>query len=285
MGASHRSFEAMRSFEPRAGSKPLFLVHAGEDHFADLVLERVVVPGPDADDVVEVEGDNGGVETDEGEGLFVPAVVGVAGGIGDGAGAEEVVVGEEVRDVLAEGILGNLVGVGLLGRHLLRGEMHLERAGLEVQEEDAVAGRAGGIGVGLRLPRVLVGVVEDYQSDTLRERRLERLQVPPVVFAELPDVEDVAAVDHEVVVGRMDAHGDAFAVHRLADVPREGALPRAGNGAVHDDGRTDCFHVPKSTIRASCPTRAPFSLFVAPVDHRFPRFLRIIVSEENNFRA
>ena len=38
---------------------------------------------------------------------------------------EEVVVGEEVRDVFAKGVLRDLVGVGLLGRHLLRGEVRL----------------------------------------------------------------------------------------------------------------------------------------------------------------
>ena len=153
--------------------------------------------------------------------------------------------------MFAEGILRDLVGVGLLGRDLLRGEVRLERPGLVVQEQDAVAGGAGGIGIGFRLPRMFVGVVENDESDSLRERRLERLQVLPMVFAELADVERVTAVDHEVVVGRMDANGDSLAPHRLQNAPRERALPRTGNGAVHEDGLTDCFHATKSTIGQS----------------------------------
>ena len=51
------------------------------------MLERLIVLGLHDNDVVEVEGEDGGVEANEGEGLLVPAVVRVAGGIGNGTGA------------------------------------------------------------------------------------------------------------------------------------------------------------------------------------------------------
>lgn len=92
------------------------------------------------------------------------------------------------------------MGVGLFGSDLLRRKMLLELARQKVHEKNPISRGAGGVRVGSRLPRMLVGVVEDDEAYSLCKRCLESLQVAPVVFAELSDVEDIAAVHHEVVI-------------------------------------------------------------------------------------
>lgn len=214
----------------------------------------MVVFGLYNDHVVEVEGNDGRVKADERHRLLVPAIVGVSGGVGNGAGLQEFVIGEEIRDMLAERILGHLVRAGLLGSDLLRGEMRFERTGKEIQEDNPVADRTGGIGIGPRLPRMFVGVVEDDESDAIRERLLECCQIPPMVFAELADVENIATINHEVFVRRMHTRGDALALHRREDALRKRALSRAGNGPVDENRPAER----KCGVHAASLARRPF---------------------------
>lgn len=73
-------------------------------------------------------------------------------------------------DVFAHGRFGDFVGIGLSGRDFLRGHMLLELARKEVHDYNPVSGGAGGIGVGLRFPRMQVGVVNDCQINAICEQ-------------------------------------------------------------------------------------------------------------------
>ena len=61
---------------------------------------------------------------------------------------------------------------GLLAfrRDFLRGHVLLELARKEVHNYNLVSGGAGGIGVGLRFPRMRVGVVNDHQINAICEQ-------------------------------------------------------------------------------------------------------------------
>ena len=73
-------------------------------------------------------------------------------------------------DVFAHGRFGDFVGIGLSGRDFLRGHMLLELARKEVHDYNLVSGGAGGIGVGLRFPRMQVGVANDHQINAICEQ-------------------------------------------------------------------------------------------------------------------
>ena len=152
---------------------------------ADLVLQVMVGFGGDLDEGVVVEGLDGGGDADDVLKVLVPAVVEVAGGIGNGVLVEQLVVVVEVGDVLAHGYLRHFVCIGLLWRDLLRFHVFLEFARNEVHEDDAVTGRARGGRVRFGLPRVEVRVVHHHEIDSLCERPLECRQVAAMVFAEL----------------------------------------------------------------------------------------------------
>lgn len=84
------------------------------------------------DEDVVVEGLDGGRDADDVLEILIPAVVEVAGGIGDGVLVEQLVVVVEVGDVLAQGGLGHFVRIGLLRRDFLRRHMLFEFARHEV---------------------------------------------------------------------------------------------------------------------------------------------------------
>lgn len=72
--------------------------------------------------------------------------------------------------MFAHGRFGDFVGIGLSGRDFLRGHILLELARKEVHDYNLVSGGAGGIGVGLRFPRMQVGVANDHQINAICEQ-------------------------------------------------------------------------------------------------------------------
>lgn len=159
--------------------------------------------------------------------------------IGNGGLVEQVVVSPEVGDVFAHGLLGNLVCIGLLGRNFLRGHVLLELAWTEVHDHDLISGGAGRVGVGFGFPGVQVGVVDDHQVNAVCQRAFERLEIPPVIFTEPSDVEDIATVLHEVFVGRVDGDGKSRTGDRSENILCECRLARSRDGTIDEDG----FHV------------------------------------------
>ena len=100
--------------------------------------------------------------------------------------------------MFAHGLFGDFVRIWFFGRDFLRGHVLLELARKEVHDYDLVSGGAGRVGVGLRFPRMQVGVVDDNQIDAICQRAFERLEIAPVIFAEPSDVKDIPSVFHEV---------------------------------------------------------------------------------------
>ena len=92
------------------------------------------------------------------------------------------------------------MSIRLFRRDLLRLHVLFELSRHEVHDDDAVAGRAGGCRVGLRLPRMEVRVVHHHKVDSLCERFFERRQIAAVVFAEHGHIKDIATVVHKIFI-------------------------------------------------------------------------------------
>ena len=159
--------------------------------------------------------------------------------IGGGGLVEQVIVCPEIGDVFAHGLFRDFVRIWFFGCDFLRGHVLLELARKEVHDYNLVSGGAGGIGVGLRFPRMQVGVVNDHQIDTVCQRAFECLQIASVIFAEPSDVKDIPSVFHEVFVCRMNGDGKPRARDRGENVLCECRLARSRDGAVDEDG----FHM------------------------------------------